>query len=507
MSRLDAEQRLLAHADAAAWGAADLADMLRQLDSWLDALHCSLDAGLALPPGLQPASALARQAAAVNQLLQDCRARWARQWAALQPAQMLADDFDSRLMLLVFGKFNAGKSSLCNFLAERFAAHGRAVRFFHLEAGRIVETGERLHEGATETTARLQGVCLGERLVLLDTPGLHSVTPENAALTQRFTDSADGVLWLTSSTSPGQVQALHDLARELRRSKPLLPVLTRSDVIEEDEMDGEIRKCLHNKTPANRALQEADVAARARDKLVLMGVDPRLLQAPVSISVHAARAQGQTAAALEDAGFARLYAALLDMLEPAQAYKQRKPVEVRLHHLQENVLGAIEAEVLPTIGSLQTALAQEQGRLQQLKPQMLRAAWREIAPELPALMEESAADLPALCAAVSRLAGDGMRGQMQAALADYALPGPPANDTAISLPTVAPDDHERLHAALQEALRERLDAAFTALLEQCGAALAPLAGQAQQLQQGLLQCAQPLQSLGRALRIQTECSA
>jgi hypothetical protein len=29
---------------------------------------------------------------------------------------------------------------------------------------------------------------------MLDTPGLHSVTPENAALTQRFTDSADGVL-------------------------------------------------------------------------------------------------------------------------------------------------------------------------------------------------------------------------------------------------------------------------------------------------------------------------
>ena len=60
-------------------------------------------------------------------------------------------------------------------------------------------------------------------------------------MTQRFTDSADGVLWLTSSTSPGQVQELDELGRELHRNKPLLPVVTRSDVYEEDEIDGEIR--------------------------------------------------------------------------------------------------------------------------------------------------------------------------------------------------------------------------------------------------------------------------
>nr|WP_187630813.1 hypothetical protein [Paraburkholderia sp. UCT31] len=42
------------------------------------------------------------------------------------------------------------------------------------------------------------------------------MTPDNAALTRRFTDSADGVLWLTSSTLPGQVQELDELVRELR---------------------------------------------------------------------------------------------------------------------------------------------------------------------------------------------------------------------------------------------------------------------------------------------------
>lgn len=96
----------------------------------------------------------------------------------------------------MFGKFNSGKSSFCNFLADRFAAQGKAVGYFYLDAGRIVEGPKRFKQGGTETTARLQGVRLGGRLVLLDTPGLHSMTPENAAQTRRFTDSADGVLWL-----------------------------------------------------------------------------------------------------------------------------------------------------------------------------------------------------------------------------------------------------------------------------------------------------------------------
>ncbi|WZB70189.1 hypothetical protein WJ968_31750 [Achromobacter xylosoxidans] len=113
------------------------------------------------------------------------------------------------------------------------------------------------------------------------------------ALTQRFLDSADGVLWLSSSTSPGQVQELDELARELRRSKPLLPVVTRSDFIEEDEVDGAIVKCLRNKTGPNRALQEADVYERAKEKLLSLGVAPQLLSAPLSVSVHVARAQGK----------------------------------------------------------------------------------------------------------------------------------------------------------------------------------------------------------------------
>jgi len=240
----------------------------------------------------------------------------------------LAEAFDDKVMLLIFGKFNAGKSSLCNLLADNFRLQQQSVSYFYLEAGQVVYSEEALREGATETTARLQGVCLGEKLILLDTPGLHSVTAENAALTQRFIDSADGVLWLSSSSSPGQVQELDALARELRRHKPLLPIITRSDQIEEDEVDGEICSILCNKNSTQRALQEADVYQRSKDKLLEMQVDSQLLSSPVSISAQMARQTEFNPLGMATAGIDQLFHALLSLIEPALNYKQRKPAEI-----------------------------------------------------------------------------------------------------------------------------------------------------------------------------------
>lgn len=100
---------------------------------------------------------------------------------------------------------------------------------------------------------------------------------------------------------------------ELHRNKPLLPVVTRSGVYEEDEIDGEIRKCLRSKSAQNRAEQESDVQSRAEEKLAAMGVATSLLKKPVSISTYTARAQNQTLVAMTDAGVERLYEALIEI--------------------------------------------------------------------------------------------------------------------------------------------------------------------------------------------------
>lgn len=342
---------------------------------------------------LQAGSALADQLEALLQRAQLSPATWHNAWAEAQATRQLAASFDVPLMLLVFGKFNAGKSSLCNFLARRWAAQGWSCRYFYFEHGRLITSEQPLAEGATETTARLQGVVLGEQLVLLDTPGLHSVTPENAELTQRFTDSADAVLWLTSSTAPGQVQELDELVRELQRHKPLLPVITRSDLVDEDEIDGRICTVLCNKTPARRAMQEQDVAQRTQAKLQQLGVCGDLLRAPVSISVHMAQTSASDSVqALQQAGFEAWFAALHALAVPAQAYKQRKPAEVLLHHMQEHMLTPLHTQVRMPLLQWIAALDAETERIAQLPDRIARTLWRELMPQVAQWIAQTGAD-------------------------------------------------------------------------------------------------------------------
>lgn len=420
------EIRLIEMADSLDARSADLGQAMRQFEGWMSELLRTLVARrLPRPPCLDETHALTREVDAVNALVSASVATWEQQWCLLRPAHALAEVFEDKVMLLVFGKFNAGKSSLCNALADRFAAHGREVHCFRLEHGRVVETPGPLREGATETTSALQGVCLGKGLVLVDTPGLHSATFEHAALTRRFTDSADGMLWLSSSTSPGQVQELEELARELNRNKPLLPVITRSDFFEEDEVDGEIVKRLRNKTPANRLLQEADVQARACGKLAQIGVSAGLLKQPVSISAHTMRAHDQTDDALRESGFARLYAAILDLIEPALAYKRRKPVEVVLHHLEETVAGSIESVLRPALSTQRLHLTHERDRLRLLQPRIASVVWRDVASEIPVLLElhDGAGDVVATCHQLASLVRERLDRELQVQLIGHERDG------------------------------------------------------------------------------------
>ncbi|BBU32929.1 hypothetical protein BTHE68_66630 (plasmid) [Burkholderia sp. THE68] len=484
------EQRFIADVDAFEFIAHDVGRMLHAMEDWLAQLTSDLQSSRLLCSGLKEQGALARQAQAINAELQKNLLTWPQQWASLEPAQNLAETFDDKVLLLVFGKFNAGKSSLCNLIADRFAAHGKTVQYFYLDAGRIVETTECFKEGVTETTARLQGVRLAGKLVLVDTPGLHSITPENAALTQRFTDSADGVLWLTSSTSPGQVQELDELSRELHRNKPLLPVVTRSDVYDEDEIDGEIRKFLRNKTAQNRAEQEADVRTRAQEKLLTMGVSADLLKAPVSISSYLARKQGQTHVAMTDAGFERLYAALIDIAEPTLAYKRRKHAEVFLHHLEENVMGVLSRDVYSSLAELRASSDAAMAMLARQQENIADAVWRSVAPTLPALLDEhsSTRNVGAILGSLSQTMAESVSREVDRQLDDYvvhtdsSLARIDLDDDAGFQETTVGVDYQRLHAALARAIREQVLRLSSDAAEQCRASIKQLIARAGQLQ-------------------------
>ncbi|MFA5590988.1 MAG: GTPase [Lysobacteraceae bacterium] len=494
------EQDFIALLETAADASApvDVDAMLAQLWQWQSRLLECLDTHRLMPQGFSPqgdiACRIADIAAARDALVQ----LWPRQWDALAPARELARHLEDSVLLLVFGKFNAGKSSLCNFLAERFAAQGQPVEYFQVREGLVQAHAGPLREGATETTSQLQGVRLGARLVLLDTPGLHSVTRENAELTRRFTDCADGVLWLTSSASPGQVQELEELSRELQRGKPLLPLITRSDEYEEDEIDGRIEKVLCNKRPDSRALQQADVAARACEKLTAMALPAELLRAPVSVSVHMARHPEQGADALAEAGFGQLYCALHALIAPALAYRATKPAAILLHHLHEHVLDGLQQQLLPRLQQQAEALDTHHAQLETRREQLALLLWRRVAPALPALLDEhaEAGDLPALDAQLAVLLDAALPEALARTLPDFDLH--PNDPHAPVLPESVPSsqDWTALHAALESALRSRV-------LDICTDAKKHARQVIEQLQQQMEQLQQAISAQRRSLR---ECS-
>jgi predicted GTPase len=492
-SNVSYEQRFIGQSGSVEFHRRSPEEILNKLEEWEKSVVRLLASTQLQPAGIARDSALAQQVQALNSRASACLKNWPRQWAELAPAQQLADAFDDKVLLLVFGKFNAGKSSLCNFLAERFVAHRKVVHHFGVEDGAIVDIAGPFQEGTTETTSRLQGMRLGERLVLLDTPGLHSMTPENAALTRRFTDSADGVLWLTSSASPGQVQELDELARELHRDKPLLPVLTRSDVYEEDEVDGEIVKLLCNKAEENRTLQEADVAKRAREKLAMLEVNTELLESPVSISAYVARQEGQTREAMEAAGFERLYAALMAITEPALAYKRFKSAAVLLHHLEENIAGDFRNRLQPCLAQLQQTLLQWDNALGRQRDQFISVAWRSIVPALPQLLESHAGteDAGAARAQAAQLLGKAVAKAIDEAFADFdmaldpALIAPKINGQAVYKTQAGMVDYARLHAELKESIHANLLKIADAAISHCHRTIDPLRADLAQLQDAL----------------------
>lgn len=362
-------------------------DDLAKLDGWSSRLARRLEMEPAEARGLKQGSALTGQVEELRKRIAECVAGWARDRDSSAPMRRLSEAFGDKAVLLVFGKVNAGKSSFCNFLGERFRHHGERVQYFYLVADAIVDAPGPFVEAATEATARIQGVKLGEKLILLDTPGLHSVTKENGDLTKRFTDSADAVLWLTSSTSPGQVQELDALSAELKSRKPLVPVITKSDVTDEDEVDGAIVKVLRNKSAQNRALQESDVLERARTKLHQSEMDVELVRRPVSVSAHVVRSSGDPDAALDEAGFQRLYEELRATLKKAAKYKERKAVELTINHLERNVAGSLQKEIRPYLDTVKNTAHDAVQALDKNGPHIAARVVDEVLGELPGLLE------------------------------------------------------------------------------------------------------------------------
>jgi len=228
----------------------------------------------------------------------------------LRKRMQLQADYNDKLIIIIFGKVNAGKSSFTNLLINQFSyKFDRKPVFFHLVNGqKEVLTIDKFEEGSIETTVAIQGVEIGD-IVLLDSPGLHSVNEENGDLAKSYTDSADLILWLTSSDSPGQIPELNSLKDELGKQKILIPVISKSDREDEDvDEEGEIVSVLTMKDQEVRQEQQEDVYNRTKKYFEShqMSVTNQLKK-PCSISVRYAEKNVDNENVFIDSGLDSLF--------------------------------------------------------------------------------------------------------------------------------------------------------------------------------------------------------
>ena len=307
-------------------------------------------------PDMSAQHDVAKLAHQLKSTVRDTIRHWTRRFAEAAPVRQLSEKYEDRAILLVFGKVNSGKSTFVNLLVDELQRTEAKVRGFAIEGGNEIDVDPVFAVGATETTARIQGVEVDDGLVFLDSPGLHSVTGKNHELTKLFTDGADAVLWLSSSNSPGQVHEVRDLKEELNRRKPLLPLITKSDWLDEDwcetseQMIAEVR----NKRPEVRIAQEEDVVSRTRQEVARTRQPESEVQVrpPISISVLAYETAGRSNDARNEAGVSRLYECLVELVEEASRYKVRKAERQARNYIDKEVMGRITENVEPGLDDL-----------------------------------------------------------------------------------------------------------------------------------------------------------
>lgn len=298
------------------------------------------------------------------------------------------EDFGDSLLVYVYGKVKAGKSSLGNYIAygcgdpnaEVIAAarvNGHAPTFFlHDDAARgdrqqakknLMDQG-KFAVGARETTTAIQGFRL-PGLTWIDSPGLHSVTPENGELARNYANAADLILFPMNSAQPGRASDLEEIASLLQKRKPFLVILTRCDVIDEDADDeGNIIRILMMKSDQNRQDQIDYVKQKILD-LAQKETRNLLDDDVLTISVSYAEEHADNPVELRASGLSSLFAKLTDL---TQSQGVRLKQETPLNNLRAFVDKVLTGDPELSVDAVRADLNSLENHLKQQRAQLVR---------------------------------------------------------------------------------------------------------------------------------------
>lgn len=249
---------------------------------------------------------------------------WNRKVAGRKKGIKFRAGYNDSLLVFINGKVKSGKSSLGNYMAwgdtdpkdEHKQQVPPALFPKHFSKERTeVESGDAKNEaelrgefrvGATEATSTIQGFSL-PGLTWVDSPGLHSLHPENGKLAQTYVEHADLILYTMKSDSPGRASDIDQIRALLNRDKKVLLLLTGSDDNKDVKEGGTWVSRLVMKRQETRASQREYV--RSTLASAFSAEEAKQVEI-VSLSAHYAQLHAGDPEAFEDSGVGQLCSTL-----------------------------------------------------------------------------------------------------------------------------------------------------------------------------------------------------
>lgn len=291
-------------------------------------------------------------------LIKESSHSWVVNFEEMLEKEKFRSDLENYFIIIIFGKVKAGKSSLGNFIAKH-KLDNQTVEFFKYdEAGKkqAIKKLEEIDDESFDTnnlecTVEIQGFKL-DGMAWIDTPGLGSMVKENGDLAKEYIQSADYVIYPTSSDATMDMSEEAQLTELFEQNKKVTICITKSDEYEEDECEcGSEEGCsncvegitsiLKNKSLVNRAEQELHVKNTV-NKIIKKDKES-ILGDIFSISTHTAtKALSEDDDELfEDSNLPKFYELITEVVkEKSTKLKEDTPYDGLKSFIDNNILGS-----------------------------------------------------------------------------------------------------------------------------------------------------------------------
>jgi len=287
-------------------------------------------------------------------ILKKSSTKWVENFDKLLEKEKFRSDLENYFIIIIFGKVKSGKSSLGNFIAQNRPKNEK-VSFFKYDKAGKEQTIQKLEEidddsfatNNLECTVEIQGFKLNS-MAWIDTPGLGSMVEENGELAKEYIQSADYIIYPTSSDSPLQADEITQLQELFEENKKVTICITKSDrnnkKIKDSkgeyirEKNGEIAKFLVNKSFDKRNGQENYV----RNAIEQINKNQSLLGDIISISAHTAKLglENGDKELLENSNIPKFYELITEVVkEKASKLKFETPYNGLKSFIDNDVLG------------------------------------------------------------------------------------------------------------------------------------------------------------------------